>query len=33
MNFEQKKIKTTYKEATENSDALSKKIELGIEKK
>ena len=28
MNFEEK-IKTTYKEVTENSDTLSKKFEVG----
>jgi len=31
MNYEEK-IKTTYKEVTENSDVSSKKIEVGIEK-
>jgi len=31
MNYEEE-IKTTYKEVTENSNASSKKIEVGIEK-
>jgi len=31
MNFEEKK--TTYKEVSENSDASSKNLEVGIEKK